>query len=78
MNKNNIILIGIVLLFLLVIRPMSSSKKTEDTAEGTSTGDTEKEVTLTTYPKNNYVATSEINNANTVPEVVGNMQTITA
>lgn len=27
MNKNNIILIGIVLLFLLVIRPMSSGKK---------------------------------------------------
>ena len=35
MNKNNIILIGIVLLFLLVIRPMS--KKKADTGENTET-----------------------------------------
>ena len=60
MNKNMIILIGILLLWLLVIRPLSkSSGNTQELPEGESSVDDE---TLTPYNENVYVETSKSNN----------------
>ena len=60
MNKNMIILIGILLLWLLVIRPLSkSSGNTQELPESESNVDNE---TLTPYNDNVYVNTSKSNN----------------
>ena len=59
MNKNMIILIGILLLWLLVIRPLSkSSGNTQELPENESNVDDE---TLTPYNDNVYVETSKSN-----------------
>lgn len=59
MNKNMIILIGILLLWLLVIRPLSkSSGNTQELPENESRVDDE---TLTPYNDNVYVETSKSN-----------------
>lgn len=59
MNKNMIILIGILLLWLLVIRPLSkSSGNTQELPENESNVDDE---TLTHYNDNVYVETSKSN-----------------
>lgn len=59
MNKNMIILIGILLLWLLVIRPLSkSSGNTQELKENESNVDNE---TLTPYNDNIYVDTSKSN-----------------
>lgn len=59
MNKNMIILIGILLLWLLVIRPLSkSSGNTQELPESESNVDDE---TLTPYNDNAYVETSKSN-----------------
>ena len=59
MNKNMIILIGILLLWLLVIRPLSkSSGKTQELPENESNVDNE---ALTPYNDNVYVETSKSN-----------------
>ena len=59
MNKNMIILIGILLLWLLVIRPLSkSSVNTQELPENESNVDDE---TLTPYNNNVYVETSKNN-----------------
>lgn len=59
MNKNMIILIGILLLWLLVIRPLSkSSGNTQELPENESNVDNE---TLTPYNDNVYVDTSKSN-----------------
>ena len=59
MNKNMIILIGILLLWLLVIRPLSkSSGNTQELQENESNIDDE---TLTPYNDNVYVETSKSN-----------------
>ena len=59
MNKNTIILIGILLLWLLVIRPISkSSGNTQELPENESNVDNE---TLTPYNDNVYVETSKNN-----------------
>lgn len=68
MNKNMIILIGILLLWLLVIRPLSksgSSSTSEDTGDSGDYSDDVLEsddITLTSYDDNNYVSTSKSNN----------------
>ena len=60
MNKNMIILIGILLLWLLVIRPISkSSGNTQELPENKDNADNE---TLTPYNDNVYVNTSKSNN----------------
>ena len=59
MNKNMIILIGILLLWLLVIRPLSKSDvNTQELPESESSVDDE---TLTPYNDNVYVETSKSN-----------------
>lgn len=59
MNKNMIILIGILLLWLLVIRPLSkSSGNKQELPENESNVDNE---TLTPYNDNVYVETSKSN-----------------
>ena len=59
MNKNMIILIGILLLWLLVIRPLSkSSGNTQELPENKDNADE----TLTPYNDNVYVYTSKSNN----------------
>ena len=59
MNKNTIILIGILLLWLLVIRPISkSSGNTQELPENESNVDNE---TLTPYNDNVYVETAKNN-----------------
>ena len=59
MNKNMIILIGILLLWLLVIRPLSkTSDNTQELPESESNVDNE---TLTPYNDNVYVETSKSN-----------------
>ena len=59
MNKNMIILIGILLLWLLVIRPLSkSSGNTQELPENESNVD---DKTLTPYNDNIYVETSKSN-----------------
>ena len=59
MNKNMIILIGILLLWLLVIRPLSkSSGNTQELSENESNVDEE---TLTPYNDNVYVDTAKNN-----------------
>ena len=59
MNKNMIILIGILLLWLLVIRPLSkSSGTTQELPENESNVDNE---TLTPYNDNVYVETAKNN-----------------
>ena len=59
MNKNMIILIGILLLWLLVIRPLSkSSGKTQELPENESNVD---DKTLTPYNDNVYVDTAKNN-----------------
>ena len=59
MNKNMIILIGILLLWLLVIRPLSkTSGNTQELQESESKVDNE---TLTPYNDNVYVDTSKSN-----------------
>lgn len=59
MNKNMIILIGILLLWLLVIRPLSkSSANTQELPENEVNADDE---TLTHYNDNVYVDTSKSN-----------------
>lgn len=59
MNKNMIILIGILLLWLLVIRPLSkSSGNKQELPESESNVDNE---TLTPYNDNVYVDTSKSN-----------------
>lgn len=59
MNKNMIILIGILLLWLLVIRPLSkTSGNTQELPENESNVDNE---TLTSYNDNVYVETSKSN-----------------
>ena len=68
MNKNMIILIGILLLWLLVIRPLSksgNSSTSEDTGDSVDYSDDVLEsydITLTSYDDNNYVSTSKSNN----------------
>lgn len=60
MNKNMIILIGILLLWLLVIRPLSkSSGNTQELPKNKDNADNE---TLTPYKDNSYVQTSKSNN----------------
>lgn len=60
MNKNMIILIGILLLWLLVIRPLSkSSGNTQELPKNKNNADDE---TLTPYKDNTYVQTSKSNN----------------
>ena len=60
MNKNMIILIGILLLWLLVIRPLSkTSGNTQELPENKDNTDDE---TLTPYNDNVYVITSKSNN----------------
>ena len=60
MNKNMIILIGILLLWLLVIRPLSkTSGNTQEIPKNESNVDN---VTLTPYNDNVYVNTSKSNN----------------
>ena len=60
MNKNMIILIGILLLWLLVIRPLSkTSGNTQEIPKNESNVD---DVTLTPYNDNVYVNTSKSNN----------------
>ena len=60
MNKNMIILIGILLLWLLVIRPLSkTSGSTQEIPKNESNVDDEK---LTPYNDNDYVKTSKSNN----------------
>ena len=60
MNKNMIILIGILLLWLLVIRPLSkSSDNTQELPENKDKADNE---TFTPYGDNVYVETSKSNN----------------
>ena len=60
MNKNMIILIGILLLWLLVIRPLSkTSGNTQEIPKNESNVDDE---TLTPYNDNGYVKTSKSNN----------------
>ena len=59
MNKNMIILIGILLLWLLVIRPLSkSSGNKQELPESESNVDNE---TLTPYNDNVYVETAKNN-----------------
>ena len=59
MNKNMIILIGILLLWLLVIRPLSkTSGNTQELPENESNEDDE---TLTSYSDNVYVETAKNN-----------------
>lgn len=59
MNKNMIILIGILLLWLLVIRPLSkASGNTQELPESESNVD---DKTLTPYNDNVYVETSKRN-----------------
>lgn len=76
MNKNNLILIGIVLLFLLVIRPLSSKKTVEEPAEtAEAPEEEEKELDVndpkfTPYPFNGYVTTSLKNAENTQTEAL--------
>ena len=60
MNKNMIILIGILLLWLLVIRPLSKSPgNTQELPENKVNAENE---TLTPYNDNVYVETSKSNN----------------
>ena len=60
MNKNMIILIGILLLWLLVIRPLSkSSGNTQELPENEV--NVENDETLTPYNDNVYVETSKSN-----------------
>ena len=60
MNKNMIILIGILLLWLLVIRPLSNSaENTQELPENKVNAENE---TLTPYKDNVYVETSKSNN----------------
>ena len=60
MNKNMIILIGILLLWLLVIRPLSKSAgNTQELPKNKDNTDNE---TLTPYGDNVYVKTSKSNN----------------
>lgn len=75
MNKNNIILIGIVLLFLLVIRPLSNKNKgTEEQPQEQANTDAETldaeitEINYTQYAHSPYVSTSLHNAQNTVQE----------
>ena len=59
MNKNMIILIGILLLWLLVIRPLSkSSGNTQELPENEVNVEDE---TLTPYSDNTYVETAKSN-----------------
>ena len=59
MNKNMFILIGILLLWLLVIRPLSKSTgNTQELPENEVNVDDE---TLTPYSDNTYVETSKSN-----------------
>ena len=60
MNKNMIILIGILLLWLLVIRPLS--KAAGNTQELPKNKDNTDDETLTPYVDNVYVETSKSNN----------------
>ena len=60
MNKNMIILIGILLLWLLVIRPLS--KSAGNTQELPKNKDKADDETLTPYGDNVYVETSKSNN----------------
>lgn len=60
MNKNMIILIGILLLWLLVIRPLS--KSSDNTQELPKNKDNADDETLTPYKDNVYVETSKSNN----------------
>ena len=60
MNKNMIILIGILLLWLLVIRPLS--KATGTTQELPENEVNVEDETLTPYNNNVYVETSKSNN----------------
>ena len=60
MNKNMIILIGILLLWLLVIRPLSkTSGNTQEIPKNENNVDND---TLTPYNDNVYVNTSKSNN----------------
>ena len=59
MNKNMIILIGILLLWLLVIRPLS--KSSVNTQELPENKDNKEDETLTPYKDNTYVETSKKN-----------------
>ena len=61
MNKNMIILIGILLLWLLVIRPLSS-KNNENTSEISENEAGTQDESLTYYDDNNYVNTAKNNN----------------
>ena len=62
MNKNMIILIGILLLWLLVIRPLSkSSGNTQELPENESNVD---DKTLTPYSDNVYVEKAKNNTTN--------------
>lgn len=62
LNKNNIILIGIIVLFILVIRPLSNKKKEEkETVEQTDTA--QKEQPLTYYEPSEMVQTGFTNSS---------------
>lgn len=68
MNKNMILLLGIILIFLLIIRPTSKA------SESTTTDNTENEnlENELTYASNNaYVEQSKANNEKTEQEVTG-------
>lgn len=67
MNKNMILLLGIILIFLLIIRP--TSKASESTTDNTENENLENELT---YASNNaYVEQSKANNEKTEQEVTG-------
>lgn len=75
MNKNNIILIGIVLLFLLVIRPLSKKNKgVAETPQEQANVDTDAqemdvtEINYTPYEQSPYVSASLMNAQHTAPE----------
>ena len=63
MNKNMIILIGILLLWLLVIRPLSkSSGNTQELPKNKDNAENAENETFTPYGDNVYVETSKSNN----------------
>lgn len=61
MNKNMILLIGIIAIFLLIIRPVNHTDSKKD-------GDYEEDLEIKSATNNGYVEQSKTNNANTVKE----------
>ena len=63
MNKNMILLIGIIAIFLLIIRPVNHTDNKKE-----SSTDYEEDLEVKTAKNNRYVEQSKTNNENTVKE----------